>query len=75
MARLQDHQEAGTSGTAPVLDGAEAKAVTCGLAEALEWVRSQGFVHGDVKPENVLVNQVGEVRFDYRRCGVLRPFL
>jgi serine/threonine protein kinase len=61
MARLEDQQEAGTSGTAPLLDGAEAKAVTCGLADALEWVHLQGFVHGDVKPENVLVNRVGEM--------------
>jgi len=62
MQRVKSQVAARTWAQVPVLSTRETKAVVAGLADALEWIHSQNIVHGDLKPENVLVNREGEVR-------------
>ncbi len=44
------------------LDPEVACAIACELADALEHVHARGFVHKDVKPDNVLLARGGEVK-------------
>lgn len=44
------------------LDLRTAVGLTCQVLEALETVHAAGYVHGDVKPANVLLDQAGDVK-------------
>ena len=44
------------------LDPATALGITCQIASALEAAHESGFIHRDVKPENVIVKEDGQVK-------------
>jgi formylglycine-generating enzyme required for sulfatase activity/predicted Ser/Thr protein kinase len=58
-----------------LLPAQEALAILDGVASALAFAHSQGIVHGDFKPGNVIVTREGEVKvIDFGIARVMAPF-
>jgi len=63
----------------------ETRDMLCPVLDALEYLHGKGFVHGDLKPANILasgdnlklssdtISQIGEAPSSYRRPGVYDP--
>jgi transcriptional regulator with GAF, ATPase, and Fis domain/serine/threonine protein kinase/tetratricopeptide (TPR) repeat protein len=47
--------------------------IWCQLVDVVAYLHQNGYVHGDIKPENILVNSGGEVRLIDLGMSILRP--
>ncbi len=56
------------------LDPAVALTITCQIASALEAAHESGFIHRDVKPENIIVKEDGQVKvLDFGIAKLIEP--